>query len=166
MSEFRCPITGNFLTQCLVWEFKHDNERSLYTVKDEDYTMEDGRVLPSLKRLYLEMEDPTEYLFATTYFYSWDHWQRCVSTNLYLEHVKKWRAELEIKIISKGVRQVLCHATGERGYQAAKWLAEKGWIDKKVGRPTTEDVENELKQMARIKETFQDDLSRVSEYMQ
>ena len=166
MSKFKCPVTNNLLTQALFWDLKFDRERSIYTLKEEDHVLEDGRVLPALKRLYLETKDPTEYTFATTYFYSWNHWQRCLGNKLILEHVEKWREELELLLMAEGFQGVLEQAATDKGYQAAKWLAEKGWLDKRAGRPTKATVEGELKQAARLKNQYQDDLDRVSEFLQ
>lgn len=165
-SNFKCPVTNNLLTQVLFWECKFDKERALYTLKDEDYTLPDGRVLPSLKRLYLNIADPTEYEFATTYFYSWHHWKRCANNKLIAEYVDQWREELEVKLMSEGIKGVINQAYSDKGYQAAKWLAEKGWLDKKVGRPTKEQVEGELRQAAKLKDALEDDFNRVSGYIQ
>lgn len=164
MSKYKCPKTGNFITQALFFELKHDHERALYTLKEEDHTLPDGRVLPSLKRLYLECLDPTEYEFATTYFYSWKHWKRCLGNKLVLKEVEEWREELEIKIRSEGLRGAINNAM-DGNYQANKWLVDKGWVEKIPGRPTNERVEGELKQAARMKEAHQSDLDRISEYL-
>ena len=53
---------GKPLTQSLFLEIGY-TDFSVYTLKDQDYEYND-KVYPSLKRLYLEMEDPTEYEFA------------------------------------------------------------------------------------------------------
>lgn len=164
MDKFK-DSKGALLTQSLIWDFRFDRERALYTVRDEDYDLE-GRILPSLKKLYLECEDPTEYEFATTYFYSWKHWQRIVNNKMMAPHIEEWREELAIKLMSKGIKGVIEQSYTDKGYQAAKWLAEKGWVDKRVGRPTNTDVENERKQAARLKDQFADDFERVADYLQ
>ncbi len=59
-------------TQALFLELGYDVEAAVYTLKEYDYTYQDT-VYPSIKRLYLEMEDTTEYLFANEYFLSYNH---------------------------------------------------------------------------------------------
>lgn len=164
-TRFKCPKTGVFLTQALFYELQHDHERAVYTLKEHDHTLEDGRVLPSLKRLYLECQDPTEYTFARKYFFSWQHWKRCLGNARIRSHVEEWREELEIMMMSQGVKGVIDEALDKGNYQAAKWLAEKGWIDKKVGRPTKEKQERELKIATRAKAAHDADLGRIAKYL-
>src|SRR5574337_902614 len=71
---------GKPLTQSLFLEIGY-TEQSIYTLKEEDY-MYEGKLYPSLKRLYLEMEDLTEYEFANTYLLGWKHWKRLCENKL------------------------------------------------------------------------------------
>jgi len=66
---------GRPLTQSLFLEIGYNVEFAVYTLKEFDYEY-DGRLYPSLKRLYLQHEDPVEYSFVDTYLYNWDQWQR------------------------------------------------------------------------------------------
>jgi hypothetical protein len=54
-------------------------------------------------------------------------------------HVDKWQAELEIKLRSEAIQQMKLHAKQPGGTAAAKWLADKGYVQegtkKAVGRP-------------------------------
>lgn len=164
-TRFKCPKTGSFLTQCLFFELQHDEERSLYTLKEYDHTLPSGRVLPSIKQLYLAERDPTEYHFAKKYFFSWQHWKRCLGNSRIANAADEWREELELLIMSEGLKGVISEATDKENYQAAKWLAEKGWVDKKVGRPTKEKQERELKLATRAKAAHDSDLARVSKFI-
>ena len=56
------------LTQSLFLEIGY-TDYAVFTLKDDDYEYK-GRVYPSLKRLYLEMEDVGEYEFATGNVYA------------------------------------------------------------------------------------------------
>lgn len=164
--RFKCPKTGVFLTQALFYELQHDNERALYTLKEHDHTLEGGRVVPSIKRLYLDCQDPTEYAFARQYFFSWQHWKRCLGNSRIREHVEEWREELEVFMMSQGVKGVIDEVSVKGNYQAAKWLAEKGWVDKKVGRPTKEKQDRELKLATMARAEHDEDLTRISKYLQ
>jgi|14_taG_2_1085336.scaffolds.fasta_scaffold00147_14 hypothetical protein len=162
---FKDPTTGNFYTQALFLELCYSSPaNAIYTLKDEDYE-HNGKTYKSIKRLYLEIADPTEYAFATQCFAGWSHWKRlCEKTTNLHSHIAEWRDELEVKMRSEGVRGVVEEAvTGGKGaLQASKWLADKGWTDKRsAGRPSKKEVEGELKQQAGIKSALDKDLERV-----
>ena len=142
---------GKWLTLAMFWESRHPKYTPTYTLKD--YDMErDGIFYPSLKKIYLEKSDPTEYLFATEVFDSWPHWQAICNSYRIRPIIAKWREELEVKLRAEGIRSVINHAQTEKGYQAAKWLADKGWEKKrKAGAPSKVERKNiEQKIIARI----------------
>lgn len=149
---------GKPLTQSLFLENGY-TDFAVYTLKDEDLDYK-GRFLPSIKKLYLEMEDTTEYLFATTYFLGWQHWKRICKNKLMKNEVEGWREELELKLRAKGINQAIKHAS-EGNFQAAKWLSDKGWDKRQAGRPSTAEVEHERKVAAKLKNEFADDIARL-----
>jgi hypothetical protein len=127
-------VNGNPLTLSLFLEFNY-NSYAMYNLKDEDWEHK-GKIYPSLKRLFLEMEDPMEYDFATKYLLGWKHWQRMYNNKKIAPYIDEWRNELNLKLQSAGVRQMIEMALGEDpSYQATKYLADKGWTKKDVGRP-------------------------------
>lgn len=124
----------SLLTQALFYELVYDKQYAIYTLNKEPRDIErpDGSVvtLQPIKTIYLDMADVSEYEFATTYFYDWDHWQRCLESNARIAaEVEKWRYELELKLISQGMQGIITEArSGGRSAMAAqKWLAERGW---------------------------------------
>lgn len=147
------------LTQGLFLEIGY-TEHSYYTTKDEDY-LYNGRVYPSIKRLYLEMEDVGEYEFATTYFLGWDHWQRICNNKVLSLHVEQWRMELELKLRSRAIKQIMLKSQQEMGIAAAKWIADKGWDKQAVGRPSKEAIERETKIQSDLQSQYKDDVSRI-----
>ena len=163
---FKDPVTGNWYTQALFYELTYTRpENAMYTLKDNAIDIKvngEVRTLPSIKQAFLECEDPTEYTFATTYLGGWSHWKRlCEKTKLLHPYIEEWREELEVKLRSEGIRQVAEHAKSDKGFQASKWLAEKGWDEKKRGRPSKEEKERELKIQTKIGKEVDDDLTRI-----
>lgn len=146
------------LTQSLFLEINYDS-KAIYTLKDVDHEW-NGRVYPSMRRLYLEMGDPTEYQFATTYLLGWKHWQRLCANKALKQHVDDWREELEVKLRCEGVHSAIVQARSG-SWQAAKWLVDKGWSESKAGRPSKADVDREIKMQARIKDEYAEDLQRL-----
>lgn len=149
---------GRPLTQSLFLEIGY-TDSAIYTLKDEDYEYE-GKYLPSLKRLYLLIADPTEYEFATTCLLGWKHWQRLTENKLIRKHIDEWRFELEYKLRSQGVRAAIAQAGGG-SFQAAKWLADRGWEGRGAGRPTNEEKERRLNQDKKIGEEYEADIVRL-----
>lgn len=152
---------GHPLTQGLFLEIGYDSETAVYTLKDEDHTHK-GKVYPSLKRLYLECEDPTEYAFSKDYLLGWSHWKRLQENKAIRKHIDEWREELELKIRSQAVRDIINLSANEgAGFQAAKWLADRGWDKRAAGRPSKKEKEMENSFNARIEEEFNADFERL-----
>jgi hypothetical protein len=149
-------------TQKLFLEIGYDVDVAIYTLKEYDYEYE-GKTYPSIKRLYLEMEDIPEYNFANTYFYSWNHWQRISNNKEIKKFVDEWRNELELKLRSQSIRTILDMTSDERGFQAAKYVAEKGWEKGQVGRPKKDTSEQDAKQEKRLHNEFAQDVARLKE---
>jgi hypothetical protein len=135
------------------------SDEACFTLKEHDYEYE-GRKLPSLKRLYLESEDPTEYKFATEHLLGWKHWQRMCENKVLRKHIDEWRDELEVKLRSQAVLDVIAQARAGT-FQAAKWVADRGWAQRGAGRPSNADVEHEKKVQARIADEYGGDVVRM-----
>lgn len=151
---------GKSITQSLFLEINY-TEMSVYTLKDSHYEY-NGKIYPSLKQLYLEMEDPTEYEFANTYLLGWKHWQRLCDNKAIRKHIDEWREELEWKLRAKGIKQIIKAAGSPLGgLQAAKWLADRGWSTRAAGRPSKADIEREKEFAARTQDEFSADIVRL-----
>ena len=113
--------------------------------------------------MYVNSADPTGYSFAISAFESWDHFVYLSNLQWFRKHLVSWEAELEIKMRSEGIKQLMTTATteGSRGTTAAKYIADAGWKTKR-GRPSKEEVEREQIQQARIKEELGDDAKRMN----
>jgi hypothetical protein len=136
--------------------------KPVFTLKDYDYEDQDGTPLPSLKKIYMAFEDPTEYEFAIATFESWPHWEHLCSVTWFNEIVQKWRDEMEVAMRSKAVKAIMKTAIdeGNKGTNAAKYIAERGW-EKRAGRPTKAQVKKEAKVQAGIREEVEEDAKRL-----
>lgn len=104
--------------------------------------------LISVKRVYLEIGDPTEYKIAVALFKDPRHWAHLCKQGWFMEHLSKWRAELKAKIRSLAVDALI--RLSEENLQAIKTLATEDYfytpfteLDKlpakrRVGRPNKE----------------------------
>ena len=149
---------GRYLTLSLFLEIEY-KEEALYTLKDYDHEY-NGKIYPSLKKLYLEVGDPTEYQFATKHLAGWDHWQKIIGNKILLQEVEKWRTELEMKLRSEAVRTI--YGQSRKGsVTAAKWLAERGWDDRPAGRPSKAEIEKQTKIIQDVQNEFEQDYARL-----
>lgn len=150
---------GRFKTLSLFLEISYDKD-AIFTLKDYDFEY-DGKMYYSLKKIFLDESDPTEYQFATKHLAGWDHWQKICNNKVLALHINKWRAELDLKLRSEGIRWIINSARKKQNWLAAKFLAEKGWEVRAPGRPSKEDIERETKIQASIEAEFNEDIARL-----
>lgn len=166
--NFRSEATRKAVTESLFLEqYRDDGSRVLYTLKAEDQVFQ-GRNIPSIRRLYLELNDPTEYEFANTYFESWDHWETISQLAFMKPHVDKWRRELNLKMKAEAIKRIQDEAKrGKNSFAANKYLIDKPWAGEdtkgswKMGRPSKEAIKEEAAKMAEQFEQIEADLERL-----
>lgn len=138
-------------------EIYNDPQFGFFTLKrwntnpSEDYP--EGLVSFPLTYLKYCVDDPTEYTMAVEVFGDWEHWQLVSEVPGLQNTIKALRSERDVAIKSKGFKHIAQEvaAQGKNSYQAAKWLAEKGWetdvIDsrRKVSRAQQKQAEEEAK---------------------
>lgn len=135
-----------------------------YSLKDVDITV-NGTFYPSLKRLYLEMEDPTEYEFANKYLFNYDHWKELCSQEWFKEHLYKWRDELELRLKARALIMInsIAQSGGRESLTAAKFLFREVWADRKdtPGRPSKQRIKEEAANLVKDELKAVDDLKRL-----
>ncbi len=150
---------GKPLTQSLFLEFNY-SEYAVFTFNDEDKQYK-GNTYPSLKKLFLECADPTEYKFATTHLLGWSHWQRLNENKALREHFDKWREELEVMLRSEALQDILQMTDN---FQARKWLADRGWEKRGPGRPSKMERDRENNINERIEKDLESIVVRMEDY--
>jgi hypothetical protein len=111
---------GRPITQSMFLEIGY-TDFAVFTTKDNDYTYK-GKVYPSLKKLYLEYEDPTEYAFVQEYLSGWSQWKQLCNNQQTLKFINEWREELELKLRSQAIRDMIDQSADGGSFQASKWL--------------------------------------------
>lgn len=147
-------------TQSLFLEIGYQVDKAIFTLKEDDYTYK-GKLYYSLKQLYLAHEDPTEYDFAVTYFVSWQHWCRLKRNQILRPYFDKWAEELELKLRSQAIRDIIDLTAEDKSFQAAKWLSDRGWEKRGAGRPSKADKREEEAMQDRIADEFKGDVVRM-----
>jgi hypothetical protein len=137
----------------------------IFTLKDNDTSS-----CVSLKRLYLAMEDVTEYQFATSCLGSWEHWEAISKSWTIQPHIENWRELLDMQLRTKYLN--LIKSTAEEGegpnaLNATKYLLEATTSFKgrektsKRGRPSKVEKEAALKKEVRDSQTIKNDAERL-----
>ena len=149
-----------YRTLSLFREFYLSEVEPLWSLQDED----PQNTLPSLKKLYMNIGDPTEYEFALQAFGSWKHWLKIKNSKAITAFIEDWPIELEVKLRSEGIKGVIKEAeSGKAKFNAAKFLANADWksTTSKRGRPSKEEVERERKIAAKLDSEFSQDAERI-----
>src|SRR3990167_11388569 len=113
--------SGARYTRGLFYETTENRESAIYTLKEVD-----SYGLPSLKRLYIESEDVTEYDFATRYLDGYSHWKSLAETTWFAPIVADWREELKLKLKARYLKEIreIAKESGREKYIANKTLLE------------------------------------------
>lgn len=154
---------GRYIVQGLFLEDRYNPDLAVFTFDGEDKKYK-GRTFISLKKRYIEFGDPNEYLFARSWLYDWEHWQRLCKNKIVGRHIEQWREELFLSLKSEGIQTLIDLGTEGKSYQAAKYLAECGWDVKERGRPSKEDIEGELQKRADEEEFFSEGVALLDKH--
>lgn len=138
-----------------------DKTTVVYTLKRHDHLG-----YPSLYRLYMEMDDPTEYNFAVAYLDGWHHWEMLTECNWFKPHLHRWRRELEVRTKARSLLSIreTAASEGKEAYQANKFLLSTGWKDKSsrgAGRPSKDEINKVAKTMAQDARDLEDEFQRI-----
>lgn len=142
---------GRWRTVSLFVEFNPDDKYpAVYTIHEQDKEV-DGKDYISLKRKYFEYSDPTEFIFATKAFGSYECWEAVVASPTVRPYVEQWRKELDLKLKAEGI-EALKKRLGT-DINAEKWFADEKWkaVTSKRGRPSkkkTDQIAQEHKDAA------------------
>lgn len=162
-SKFRNSTNGRYLKGLFFEQTLADKSSVVYTLKDWDHLS-----YPSLYRLYMEMEDLTEYEFANAYLDGWEHWEMLCQCEWFKPYVERWRKELTLKIQARALKALRAEAesSSKNAFVANKFLVDKGWVDKSEkahgrGRPSKDEVKKAADAIALSDKRLEEDLQRL-----
>lgn len=121
-SRFKNASGAKRLRGIFFEETGEDKTNVIYTLKPEDH-----KGYPSLKRLYLEQEDTTEYTFANRYLFDYSHWLDLCRTSWFKPIAAQWKEELRLKLEARYLETLkeIAAGGGKEGLQATKILLER-----------------------------------------
>lgn len=161
MSDKFKDSRGRWRTQSLFLEQSYastSTDAPMYTLSAED---KDG--LPSFRRLYLELADPTDYKPATELLGGWEHWKALVKSEWFTAYLKELHEELNIKLRSEGIATLRKNMkVSDKPVPAARYFADGTFKDKRTaGRPTKAEKTAAAHEMAAIEKRLEDDAKRL-----
>jgi hypothetical protein len=163
-NKFRHPNTNNRYYKALFFEETGaDKSTVVYTLKDVDH---EG--FPSLYRLYMELDDPTEWEVANQLMDGWEHWENLCTCTWFKPIVERWRKEVELRMKSKALHRIRSEAktASREAFAANKYILEKGWEPKEGsksnrGRPTKDEIKRAADDLAKASNQLSDDYHRL-----
>lgn len=162
VNKFRNPASNQRLLRALFFEETGaDKSTVLYTLKDVDH-----QGFPSLYRLYMELDDPTEWKVAQELMDGWEHWEILCNCTWFKPYIARWRKELELRMKSQALVRIKAEAkTGSKeSFGANKYLLEKGWEPKSGssrGRPSKDEITKAANEIARADSQLSEDFKRL-----
>jgi len=152
---------GTILTSELFIEHGR-GDQALYTFTREDKEVE-GKIYPSLYRLYMEHDDITEASFVSACFYGWEQWEKIANGALYRSEIARWRTDLKAKVLGILVQTLVSDATSgsKSSKSSAKYLVDK--LSKAAkGKPTTAVIPTTEESAREITAEVARDIQRLS----
>ena len=131
-------VRSVYRTKSLFWETRHPDYPVLFTLKEHDLLLDEGITIPSLKQIYMSLNDPEEYRIATEVFTSLNHWRHLSNLVWFSPYLELWREELEVKVRAEALLQLRLQSS--KSTSAAQFLAKAQWKEKR-GRPSKEEKE-------------------------
>ncbi len=144
--RYRNELNVRYLKALFYEHTGADKSTVIYTLKDLPH-----QGFPSLYRLYMDCNDPTEYEFANEYLDGWEHWTMLCECTWFQPFRDRWRKELELRETAAALRKIraAAHEDSRQSFQANKFLIERGWEEKaSKGRPSKQAVKKEAQLQA------------------
>lgn len=149
-NKFRASNNTRLLKALFYEQTLSDKSSVVYTLKDVDH---EG--FPSLYRLYMEIDDPTEWEVSQRLVDGWEHWEMLCAATWFKPYIERWRKELELRMKSKALNRIRAEArtNSKESFNANKYVLEKGWEPKEGqkngrGRPSKDEIKKAANEIA------------------
>jgi hypothetical protein len=114
---------------------------------------------------FLELRDPTGYLWAIKYLSSWEHWEQLMTCSWFEAEYQAWLRELKSILRQEALKKISEIAQGGsvQAFAAAKYLASYEWekASRKAGAPSKEEMKGELAKAVKELNTLEEDAQRM-----
>lgn len=110
--------------------------------------------LEEAKDLYIAERDVTGYQFAKKHLGGWVHFKALKNSPRLKPIIAEWQEELEVLLRCEAITKIIDLSKTDKGYQAAKFLSDRGYVEKQVGRRTKDEIEKRAKIDAQLYSEF------------
>lgn len=164
MNPFK-NASGRFLIRQLFFENElSDKRQCMYTLKKHDHMG-----YPSLYRLFMECDDPSEYSFAVQHLGGWGHWKELNESPHLKDIFQEWREELDVRTRAKALNNIreIAEQPSPVRLAANKLLLDGGWKrqekeKEKAGRPSKERIRQEADRLLEYDKDILEDARRLN----
>jgi hypothetical protein len=111
--------------------------------------------LSDWRKVYVAAGDPTGYKAAMELLGDWEHWLLIIKSPSFSPHLEQWNKELEVKLRSEAVAQLVKQSKLPTGTAAAKWLADSGFTSKVDKR------KKQAEEPGKVRENISEDAARL-----
>lgn len=109
---------------------------------------------------FMECGDILGIDFADQHLGGFQHWKNINASPVLQPIIADWVEELEVRIRSKQIKRI-DELAADGQFQAAKFLADRGWEKRAAGKPSKEEVARETKVQVKMKDSFSADIARI-----
>lgn len=157
---------GHYRTKSLFIEMESEYGEPMFTLSKPREGLIDG------KGTFIELGDPSGYLWAVKYLESYQHFERLMQAGWFQKHFDTWVRELHAKTRAEALDNIrniaLMSESDVQRLSASKYLAERPYeisdLKKegtKRGRPSKAELKGELKKYAKVSEQTREEFERV-----
>lgn len=156
--------TGGYYTLALFhepWQSQPESERPIPAV----FSFNAREGLIDARKSFIELRDPTGYLWSQKYLKSWDHFTVLLKAKWFEPEYTSWVEELKIILKQEALKKIADIASSEspQALPAAKYLAAAEW-EKPAhgrGRPSKEVLRGELAKAVKALTIEEEDAQRI-----
>lgn len=138
------------------------NEFAVFT-KDEMNKVIGKTTFLSFKELFVATGDITGYDFARKYLMGWKHFKAMQGNKKIRALIEEAQEEIEVKMLSEAIAQAES-LSAEGNAAMTKFVAERGWVKGKTGRPSKAAIEKEARIQNKATDEFSADVARLANY--
>ena len=121
--------------------------------------------LVNARTTFLELGDPTGYLWAMKYLGSMEHWTKLCNCKWFKPRFDEWVYQLKAGLRVKALDRIkeIAESQSAQSLAAAKYLATADWEKQETtrGRPSKLEVNRELKKQMALAEMEDEDYKRA-----
>lgn len=126
---------------------------------------EDRPGLINARKTFIELRDPTGYLWSIRYLNSWLHWEVLIKLTWFQEAYGIWLKELKTMIQQEAIQKIrtIAQEDSPQALVAAKYLATAEWekAASTRGRPSKQELKSELKKAVEEAAVLSEDAERI-----